>query len=89
VFGISPPMSLAELQDVQHGEMMRGYAVFSKDVYGLRDPLYSERISRGRRSEIAKAMGDDLEGEAKRLLEWTGGTNGNYISPEKLPDEKR
>jgi hypothetical protein len=65
--------------------MLRGYDVFSKDLHGVRDPLHSKRIASEWRPETAKAMAHDLEGEVKRLLEWTGGANGNDIFPKKLP----
>jgi hypothetical protein len=73
--------SLIRFRYLKGGEMLRGYAVLSKDLYGVRDPLHSKRIARGWRPEIAKAMGDDLEGEVMWLLAWTGGTNGIDVSP--------
>lgn len=87
VLGINPPTNFAELQDVQQGEMARGYAVFSKDLYGVRDPLHSKRIARGWCPEMAKTMRDGLESEVSLLLDWTGGSSGNEVLPEKLPWE--
>jgi hypothetical protein len=85
--GINPPMTLAELEDVQHGEMLRGYSMFSEDLYGVRNPLHSKRIARGWSPERTKVIGEGLTSEAKRLLDWTGGESGNEIFPEKLPWE--
>jgi len=87
VLGINPPMNLAELQDVQHGEMLRGYAVFSKDLYGVKDLLHSKRIARGWCPGKNKAMGDDLEIGVKRLLDWSGGASGSEVLPDHLPWE--
>jgi hypothetical protein len=88
VLGINPPMTLAEFREVQHGEMSRGYSVFSQDLYGVRDPLHSKRIARGWSPESTKVIGEGLTSEVKRLLDWTGGESGNDIFPEKLPWER-
>jgi len=87
VLGINPPMNLADLQDVQSGEVLRGYAVFSTDLYGVRDPVHSKRIVRGWCPENIKAMMNGLQSEVKRLLEWSGGVTGNEVLPDKLPWE--
>jgi hypothetical protein len=88
VFGINPPTTLAELHDVQHGEMSRGYSVFFEDLYGVKDPLHSKRIARGWCPDNTKTMAYDFfESEVKQLLDWTGGASGNDVFPEKLPWE--
>lgn len=87
VFGINPPMTLAELRDVQHGEMKRGYGLFSNDLYGASETLNSKRISRGWDSDAIETLADGLEDEVKRLLEWKGGASGNKIFPGVLPWE--
>ena len=60
---------------------------FSKDLCGVTDPLHSKRVARRWCPENTKGIGIGLESEANWLLEWTRGTNGNEIFPEKLPYE--
>ena len=87
VFGINPPMTLAELRDVQDGERRRGYDPFLKDPYGAGELLASKRIARGWDAGAIEMLSRGLEGEVKRLLEWKGGASGNEMFNERLPWE--
>lgn len=87
VFGINPPMTLAELRDVQHGELKRGYGLFSNDLYGAGETLDTKRITRGWDAGAIETLADGLEDEVKKLLEWKGGASGNEVFQRKLPWE--
>ncbi|KAM0718612.1 hypothetical protein Q7P37_005682 [Cladosporium fusiforme] len=87
VLGINPPFTLNELDDVQRGELVRGYDLFMRDLYGNREPLSSKRRARGWVPDLNNDLADGLDGEVRRLLEWDGGENGKEIFGEKLPWE--
>lgn len=87
VCGINPPMTLAELQDVQEGERKRGYEPFLKDPYGLGKLLASKRIARGWGAGAIEVLASGLEDEVKRLLEWKGGSDGKETFNGRLPWE--
>jgi len=87
VLGLNPPMTLAELRDVQDGERKRGYDPFVKDPYGAGELLANKRIARGWYAGAVEILASGLEGEVKRLLEWKGGASGNEMINERLPWE--
>jgi hypothetical protein len=87
VCGINPPMTLTELQDVQEGELKRGYGPFLDDPYGAGEVLSGKRAARGWKPATIEKLADGLEDEVKRLLEWTGGANGKETFNERLPWE--
>jgi hypothetical protein len=87
VCGINPPMTLTELQDVQEGELKRGYGPFLDDPYGAGEVLSGKRTARGWNTATIETLTDGLEGEVKRLLEWTGGASGKETFKERLPWE--
>lgn len=87
VFGINPPMTLAELRDVQQGESKRGYAVFMNDPYGAGELLSGKRTSRGWDPAAFEKLAGGLEDEVKRILEWKGGASGTETFNERLPWE--
>jgi hypothetical protein len=85
VYGINPPMTIAELRDVQDGERKRGYDTFLKDPYGAGEVLGKKRITRGWDAGVIGQIADGLEDEVKRLLEWTGGASGQETFDQRLP----
>ncbi|GAB7326855.1 hypothetical protein MBLNU13_g10785t1 [Cladosporium sp. NU13] len=87
VFGINPPMTLEELQDVQDGERKRGYDPFVKDPYGAGELLAKKRIARGWDTGAIEKPTSGLEHEVKRLLEWKGGASGKETFNQRLPWE--
>ena len=87
VFGINPPMTLAELRDVQDGERKRGYGPFVKDPYGAGEQLANKRTARGWGAGAVEILASGLENEVKRLLEWKGGASGRETFKERLPWE--
>jgi hypothetical protein len=87
VFGINPPMTLAELRDVQNGERKRGYDPFLHDPYGAGGLLGDKRITRGWNSGAIEWIADGLGDGMKRLLEWKGGASGQETFNERLPWE--
>lgn len=87
VIGINPPFTLEELQDVQKGELARGYEPFAKDLYGMSEPLNGKRRARGWTGRKRKALFGDLEGEVQRVMEWKGGKSGTEVFNETLPWE--
>lgn len=87
-FGINPPMTLAELRDVQDGERKRGYDPFVSDPYGAGPLLGQKRIARGWNTETTEILSSGLDDEVKRLLQWNGGANGNETFNERLPWER-
>lgn len=89
VLGINPPFTLAELHDVQKGEHLRGYGVFSKDLYGVRQPLKDKRIARGWASETYDILAGGLEEGVQVLLSWKGGESGKDVLDKKLPWEMK
>lgn len=87
VFGINPPMTLAELRDVQNGERKKGYELFLNDPYGAGELLGSKRTSRGWNTGAIEILVDGLEDPVKRLFEWSGGPSGEETFNERLPWE--
>lgn len=89
VLGINPPFTLDELEDVQKGEMLRGYDLFARDLYGVREPLCGKRKARGWVRDVSnESLAEGLEGEVVRLLEWDGGEGGKEVFGERLPWER-
>jgi hypothetical protein len=88
VFGINPPMTLAELKDVQQGELRRGYSLFLTDPYGAGETSSSKRTTRGWEPSKAKVVASGLENEVINLLEWEGGASGDELFTERLPWER-
>lgn len=80
VQGINPPFTDKELEDVTQFEA-RCRKQFEEDPYGARSPLADKRKHR-RWDELALAgvlggiTDEEVKGQLKRLLEWTGGENG-------------
>lgn len=87
VLGINPPVTLAELRDVQDGECKRGYEPFLQDPYGAAELLANKRIARGWDTGAIEVLASGLEDKVKRLLEWTGGASGKETFNERLPWE--
>jgi hypothetical protein len=87
VCGINPPMTLAELRDVQEGERKRGYDPFLRDPYGAGELLANKRNARGWDIGAIGMLASGLEDEVKRLLEWKGGASGKETFNERLPWE--
>lgn len=87
VLGMNPPFTRDELEDVQKGERVRGYELFERDLYGVKEVLGGKRRGRGWRGEVSGRLAGGLEDEVKMLLEWDGGESGREVFDEKLPWE--
>lgn len=94
VQGINPPFSNKELQDVTSLESICRKQ-FEDDPYGAREPLASKRKLR-RWDEDALAgllsgiLDEEVKGQLKALLSWTGGDSGREVFPYALPwDDQR
>lgn len=88
VLGINPPMTLTELQDVQQGELARGYDPFAQSLYGTSESLNKKRAVRGWDLAHLNEFASDVEDEVKKLREWTGGASGNETFPGSVPWER-
>jgi len=85
VLGIDPPFKTGDREETMRGELLRGYGLFAKDLYGTRDPLAKKRRDRGWNGDVAFDCGSDLEPQVQSLLAWDGGADGQEVCPDRLP----
>lgn len=84
--GIDPPENVSPKKELEAGEETKGYGVWKKDLYGVREVLREKREKRGwSKSEEETVLSSVSEEGPRGLLMWKGGQVGVEIYGGELP----
>jgi len=85
VRGIDPPFDDQERAQVVELERKNARDLFSLDPYGARSPLRDKRLARRWTDEVVAQLATGHPESVDKLLQWTGGENGNELFMGELP----